>query len=94
MEARNGEEAKVALGAAGMPADMALIDLVLPGTSGRELGELLSAEHPGLKVIYTSGYTDDQVVRRMGMDPHAPFLQKPVTAMALLKKVREVAGSE
>ena len=64
-----------------------------PMLNGRELGERLAASRPGLRVLFMSGYTDDDVVRRGLLDPDAPFLQKPFMAADLSRKVREVLDS-
>jgi PAS domain S-box-containing protein len=76
------------LGAGGEFA-LLLSDLVLPGEmNGRELGEALLRERPGLKVLYMSGYTGDVITRQGRLSPGARFLQKPFTRDALLRAVR------
>jgi two-component system cell cycle sensor histidine kinase/response regulator CckA len=78
--------------ARGHPAEIHLLvtDLVMPGMTGRELAEALTAARPGLRVLYMSGYTDDVVVRHGVLEEGMPYLQKPFTPRALASKVREL----
>jgi two-component system cell cycle sensor histidine kinase/response regulator CckA len=90
LEAENGAEALEVLARGGSPIDLVLTDVVMPLVNGRELGERLSVERPGLRVLFMSGYTDDDIVRRGLLRPGSPFLQKPFMPVDLSRKVREV----
>jgi len=69
--------------------DLVATDVVMPVMSGRALVERITAQRPGAKVLYMSGYTDDDIVRRgIGATP-STFLQKPFTPDVLLQHVRE-----
>jgi CheY-like chemotaxis protein len=70
--------------------DLLLTDVIMPGMSGREVGLLLGPAHPNMKVLFVSGYTDESIVREGILEPGIAFLQKPFTADALARKVREV----
>jgi len=64
-----------------------LTDVVMPGMSGRELSALLLVERPEVRVVYMSGYADDEVLRQdLG---HVAFIQKPFTAERLAAKLVE-----
>lgn len=65
-------------------------DLVMPGMSGKELGEKVRARHPDAKVLYASGYTDEAVVRHGIVAANDAFLQKPFSPLCLARKVRAV----
>ncbi len=67
-----------------------LTDVVMPEMSGPELARELQSLRPGIKVLYTSGYTDDAISRQGVLDPSTAFIQKPYRPKALGRKVREV----
>jgi PAS domain S-box-containing protein len=91
--AASGEAALLVLERHEAPVHLLLSDVVLPGMSGRHLAEQLAQTHPEMKVLYMSGYTSDTIVRHGVLDAQVPFLNKPFTAAALLRKVREVLDS-
>ena len=69
---------------------MILTDVVMPGMSGREVAQHLLSARPEVKVLYMSGYTDDDIVQHGVVDYDIGFLQKPFTDDTLACKVREV----
>ena len=74
------------------PHEVALIltDVVMPGMTGRELAEAVRSTQPGLRLLYTSGYPRDVIVRDGRIEPGVELLPKPFTYQTLAAKVREV----
>ncbi|MDB5306617.1 MAG: Blue-light-activated protein [Gemmataceae bacterium] len=90
LEAAGGDEAlRVAAGHAGT-VHLLVTDVVMPGLGGRVAAERLTERHPGLRVLFVSGYTNDAVVRHGVLHDKVNFLQKPFTPAGLAQKVREV----
>jgi two-component system cell cycle sensor histidine kinase/response regulator CckA len=89
-EARNAGEALRQLEWENAHVDLVLTDVVMPGTSGGDLGERLASLRPGIPTLYMSAFTDEDVIRRGLLEQGRPFLQKPFTIYALANKVREV----
>ena len=70
--------------------DLLLTDMVMPGgVSGRQLAERLQAESPGLKVIYTSGYSPGMAGKDIALLEGFNFLAKPYPPTRLAQVVRE-----
>ena len=94
LAAGDSDEARRLL--AGHPDGVALLltDVVLPGESGRKLAESLVGEHPALRVLYMSGYTDDAIVQHGVLEPGVSFLEKPFTPTKLQEKVQAVLDGE
>jgi CheY-like chemotaxis protein len=86
---RADEAERMAVRHAG-PIHLLLADVVMPGGSGPELAERLAAEHPEMRILYMSGYTDDAIVHRGVIAPGIELLEKPFTPATLAKKVRDV----
>jgi two-component system, cell cycle sensor histidine kinase and response regulator CckA len=88
LEAGNGPLALAAFEKNAHKIDMVLTDVVMPQMTGFELGRELAGRTPGLKILYMSGYRDNEIPGE-GEAPRA-FLHKPFTPDVLLTKVREV----
>jgi DNA-binding response OmpR family regulator len=76
----------------GRHIDLLLSDVVLPDLGGKELSDWLLRRSRGTRVLLCSGYIDENVLRRHGLDLGTAFLQKPFTPADLALKVREVIG--
>ncbi|MEO6527236.1 MAG: PAS domain S-box protein [Gemmatimonadaceae bacterium] len=88
LEARDGRDAiRVAAGYPGR-IDLLVSDMVMPNVGGNELFAHLRLLRPGLRVLFVSGYTDEDIIRRGLKDSVSAFLQKPFTARALAAAAR------
>lgn len=67
-----------------------MTDVVMPQMSGRALSEQVTRLRPEIKILYMSGYTDDDVLRHLILNSSVAFLQKPFSLDALTRKVRAV----
>jgi CheY-like chemotaxis protein len=73
----------------GRRIDLLFSDVVLPDAGGKELADWLRARSRHSKVLFTSGYMDQNLLRRYGLERGAAFLQKPFTALEMAQKVQE-----
>ncbi len=89
LEAPHGNAALALAAAHDGPIHLLLTDVVMPGLSGRQLADELMKRRPATRVLYTSGYTDDAVVRHGVLEAGIAYLQKPFTSASLARKVRE-----
>jgi two-component system cell cycle sensor histidine kinase/response regulator CckA len=92
LTASGGDEARAVCERHDGAIDLLLSDVVMPGMSGPQVAEMLTALRPQLKVVYMSGYTDDAILRHGVMVRDMPFLQKPFTPQRLHNKILEVLG--
>jgi two-component system cell cycle sensor histidine kinase/response regulator CckA len=89
-EARDAGEALRQLEGEHAQVDLVITDVVMPGSSGGNLGERLANMGPGIPTLYMSAFTDEDVIRRGLLEQGRPFLQKPFTIYDLAHKVREL----
>ncbi len=89
LEASNGREALEVWNERTCEVDLLLTDMVMPeGMSGVDLAERLLSNHPNLHVIFTSGYTANEISPEILSRTRARFLQKPYSHADLAKCVR------
>jgi len=86
----SGPEALASLKAHG-DIELLLTDIIMPGgMNGRELADRARAEFPSLKVLYTSGYTENAMIHHGRLESGVELLSKPYTRLALANKLRQV----
>ena len=90
LQAEDGRDALDLLEQGTQSADLVITDVAMPRMNGRELASKLRASRSNLPVLFISGYTDDEMVRRGLIEPSTPFLSKPFTPEVLAAKVREL----
>jgi CheY-like chemotaxis protein len=73
----------------GQPFDLLFTDVIMPGgMTGRQLAEEVAKRRPGMKVLYTSGYTDNAIVHQGRLDPGVLLLTKPYRKSQLANMIR------
>ena len=65
-------------------------DIVMPDINGRKLADEALRRKPGLKVLYTTGYTNNAIIHNGVLDPGVHLITKPFTLEQLAAKVRDV----
>jgi two-component system cell cycle sensor histidine kinase/response regulator CckA len=95
LEARHGRDALTVASGYSHPIQLVVTDVVMPEMGAGQLVDELLGKRPQLKVLYISGYTDDEVMRRgiTRSGAAAAFIHKPFTSVELMQKVREVLES-
>jgi CheY-like chemotaxis protein/PAS domain-containing protein len=89
LTARHAAEALTILEHDSLSVDLMLTDVVMPGMSGPELAERAATIRPGMRVLFSSGHTDNAALRASVLDNDAHFVGKPYTRPELLLKLRE-----
>ena len=89
LEASGGREALDILIEAGERIRLVVTDVVMPAMTGRELVSRIAEFRPNLPVIFMSGYTDEDVIRRGLMERGRRFLQKPFSPDTLARQVHQ-----
>lgn len=93
IKATNGRDA-LAILAKTPEIDLLFTDVVMPGgMGGRELAEAARAMRPGLKVLFTSGYTENSIVHNGRLDRGVELISKPYGREQLSQKLRKVLAS-
>jgi CheY-like chemotaxis protein len=91
LRATNGRDGlNLAFAHKGSPIRLVITDVVMPQMGGKIMADWLKTTLPEIKVLFTSGYTDDAIAHHGVLASGTAFLPKPYTPMALASKVREM----
>ena len=69
---------------------LVITDVIMPKMGGGDLYHRAKAEHPGVKFLFVSGYTDDAILRQGIVEKGVSFLPKPFTPAELSREVRRI----
>jgi PAS domain S-box-containing protein len=91
LRAANGQDGlRMAREHKGPPIRLVVTDVIMPLMSGNVMAEWLKSTYPDLKVLFTSGYTDDAINQHGVLELGVAFLPKPYTPATLIRKVRVI----
>jgi two-component system cell cycle sensor histidine kinase/response regulator CckA len=95
LRANNGSEAlHIARENKGSPIRLVVTDVIMPVMSGKVMAEWLQATYPDIKILFTSGYTDDAIAQHGMLEAGVAFLSKPYSPATLGRKVRAMLDDE
>jgi CheY-like chemotaxis protein len=89
-EAGTADEALAAMPRHGVPLDLLVTDVVMPGMGGKELANQLRKLYPAVGVLFTSGHPDHVVYQHGLLERGQPFLQKPYSPDILVARMRQL----
>ncbi len=87
LSAANGAEA-LAIADGGAAFDLLFTDVIMPGLNGRQLAAEMAQRRPALKVLFTSGYTENAIIHHGRLDSGVLLLAKPYRKLDLARMVR------
>jgi signal transduction histidine kinase len=91
LRASNGRHAlHVAREHKGSPIRLVITDVIMPLMGGKVMADWLKTTYPDLKILFTSGYTDDAIAHHGVLEAGVEFLPKPYTPATLARKAREM----
>jgi CheY-like chemotaxis protein len=76
------------------PIHLLATDLLMPRMGGRQLAQLLSAARPEMRVLFITGYTEENVLQIDAPASVRGLLHKPFTPMSLARKAREILDAK
>ncbi len=90
IQAQNGKEALAILSNRSNQVKLILTDLIMPEMGGKELAEIIMKVDPNLKILFTSGYSDNHMIQRAIIGKNMNFIQKPYTFQSISQKIRMI----
>ncbi|MEO7931744.1 MAG: response regulator [Chthoniobacterales bacterium] len=91
LRANNGQDGlHMAREHKGEPISLVVTDVIMPRMGGKVMAEWLQATYPDIKILFTSGYTDDAIAKHGVLETGVHFLPKPYTTSILIQRVREM----
>ena len=88
LDAANATEA-LAIANAGHPFDLLFTDVIMPGINGRQLADEIAKVRPALKVLFTSGYTENAIIHHGRLDEGVLLLAKPYRKSDMAVMIRK-----
>lgn len=94
LEASTGREALAIVQREDAAVDLLLADMLLPELSGFDLAQQALLRHPRMRILFMTGYVEDDIVQRCMTELQAYFIDKPFQPSALLNLIREALRPE
>jgi len=88
--ASNGEEALEKFNKNNLQVDLLITDVIMPGIGGKKLVDFIRKKKPNLRVLFMSGYTEDQISQKGVLNSEINFIQKPFAPVDLVKRIRQI----
>jgi CheY-like chemotaxis protein len=93
LSAANADEALIVLNGP-REIDLLFTDMIMPGAlNGRQLAERALLTRPSLRVLYTSGYTEETIIHYGRLDPGVQLLPKPYRRADLARMIRSALAA-
>jgi CheY-like chemotaxis protein len=90
LEARHGADAAELSAKYEGPIHLLITDVIMPEMGGRELALIMRRTRPNIPILYMSGYTDDELLRKGILEPGAQLLRKPFQSAQLVQAARDL----
>ncbi len=90
--ASDGQEALQVMNDSGVVPDLFVTDLSMPRVNGWQLFESQKHNNPKAPFLFLSGFADEDVVKKINLQPNAHFLPKPFNPQTLLNKIDDILG--